>query len=139
MTPALKEWSAAVHALLDGRQTVLLRKGGIGEKRFEVAAHEFLLFPTVAHSHAERVRPEHRDLLGPAAADSTDECVLLRAAAKVVAALPVNRPEGLDAIEDLHIWSRVGARRPARLSAQAQTGRLGGLRDPAGRAGPAGA
>ncbi|COW51704.1 Domain of uncharacterised function (DUF1802) [Mycobacterium tuberculosis] len=68
MTPALKEWSAAVHALLDGRQTVLLRKGGIGEKRFEVAAHEFLLFPTVAHSHAERVRPEHRDLLGPAAA-----------------------------------------------------------------------
>ncbi len=33
MTPALKEWSAAVHALLDGRQTVLLRKGGIGEKR----------------------------------------------------------------------------------------------------------
>ncbi|AIH85796.1 hypothetical protein IU15_12865, partial [Mycobacterium tuberculosis] len=77
VTPALKEWSAAVHALLDGRQTVLLRKGGIGEKRFEVAAHEFLLFPTVAHSHAERVRPEHRDLLGPAAADSTDECVLL--------------------------------------------------------------
>ncbi len=33
VTPALKEWSAAVHALLDGRQTVLLRKGGIGEKR----------------------------------------------------------------------------------------------------------
>ena len=32
--PALKEWSAAVHALLDGRQWVLLRKGGIGEKRF---------------------------------------------------------------------------------------------------------
>ncbi len=28
MTPALKEWSAAVHALLDGRQKVLLRKGG---------------------------------------------------------------------------------------------------------------
>ncbi len=54
--PALKEWSAAVHALLDGRQRVLLRKGGIGEKRFELAAREFLLFPTVAHSHAERVR-----------------------------------------------------------------------------------
>ena len=70
--PALKEWSAAVHALLDGRQLVLLRKGGIGEKRFEVAAAEFVLFPTVAHSHVERVRPEHRDLLPRAAADSTD-------------------------------------------------------------------
>ncbi len=104
-TPALKEWGAAVHALLDGRQRVLLRKGGIGEKRFELAAREFLLFPTVAHSHAERVRPEHQDLLGPAAADSTDEQLVIRAAAKVVAAVPVERPDGLTTIEDLHIWT----------------------------------
>ncbi|OBH28725.1 hypothetical protein A9X03_10035 [Mycobacterium sp. E1715] len=104
-TPALKEWSAAVHALLDGRQRVLLRKGGIGEKRFELAADEFLLFPTVAHSHAERVRPEHRDLLEAAAADSTEDRLVIRAAAKVVAAVPVNQPEGLPSIEDLHIWT----------------------------------
>jgi hypothetical protein len=108
--PALKEWSAVVHALLDGRQRVLLRKGGIGEKRFEVAAQEFLLFPTVAHSHAERVRPEHRELLDTAAADSTDEHLVVRAAAKVVAALPVNRPEGLGEIEGLHIWTAESVR-----------------------------
>jgi hypothetical protein len=110
VTPALKEWSAAVHALLDGRQTVLLRKGGIVEKRFEIAAHEFLLFPTVAHSHADRVRPEHRDLLDDAAADSTDEHLLVRAAAKVVAALPVERPDGLAEIADLHIWTAESVR-----------------------------
>lgn len=110
MTPALKEWSAAVHALLDGRQTILLRKGGIGEKRFDVAAREFLLFPTVAHSHTERVRPEHRDLLAPAAIDSVEDALLLRAAARVVAALPVNRPEGLEEIEDLHIWTAESVR-----------------------------
>src|SRR5271167_142748 len=110
MTAALKEWSAVVHALLDGRQRVLLRKGGIGEKRFEVADQEFLLFPTVAHSHAERVRPEHRDLLEAAAPDSTDERLLLRAAAKVVAVLPVNRPDGLEALEDLHIWTAESVR-----------------------------
>lgn len=109
-TPALKEWSAAVHALLDGRQRVLLRKGGIGEKRFELAAREFLLFPTVAHSHAERVRPEHQDLLAPAAADSTDDELVIRAAAKVVAAVPVERPDGLPAIEDLHIWTAESVR-----------------------------
>ncbi|OIN81147.1 DUF1802 family protein [Mycobacterium malmoense] len=108
--PALKEWSAVVHALLQGRQRVLLRKGGIGEKRFEVAAQEFLLFPTVAHSHAPRVRPEHRDLLDAGAADSTDDRLVVRAAAKVVAAVPVNRPENLPAIEDLHIWTAESVR-----------------------------
>lgn len=108
--PALKEWSAVVHALLDGRQRVLLRKGGIHEKRFDVAAREFVLFPTVAHSHAQRVRPEHRDLLATATADSTDDGVIVRAAAKVVAALPVNRPDQLEAIEDLHIWTAESVR-----------------------------
>jgi hypothetical protein len=108
--PALKDWSAVVHALLDGRQRVLLRKGGIGEKRFELAAREFLLFPTVAHSHAPRVRPEHRDLLRAGAPDSTDERLVLRAAAKVVAAQEVDRPDGLSAIEDLHIWTAESVR-----------------------------
>ena len=108
--PALKEWSAVVHALLDGRQRVLLRKGGIHEKRFEVAASEFVLFPTVAHSHAARVRPEHRHLLDKAAADSTTDDIVVRTAAKVVAAIAVERPDNLPAMEDLHIWTAASVR-----------------------------
>jgi hypothetical protein len=108
--PALKEWSAAVHAMLDGRQTVLLRKGGIHEKRFTVTASRFLLFPTVAHSHIERVRPEHRDLLDPAASDSTDDTVVVRAGAKVVGAVEVNRPEAIDEIAPFHIWTAESVR-----------------------------
>jgi hypothetical protein len=103
--PALKEWSAAVHAMLDGRQTVLLRKGGIHEKRFSLESSHFLFFPTVAHSHAQRVRPEHRDLLPSASSDSTEAEIVLRAGAKVVAAVEVNRPEGLEGIAPLHIWT----------------------------------
>lgn len=103
--PALKEWSAAVHAMLDGRQTVLLRKGGIHEKRFTLDSAHFLFFPTVAHSHAQRVRPEHRDLLKRAAADSTERDIVLRAGAKVVAAVEVHRPESLEDIAPLHIWT----------------------------------
>ena len=34
----------------------------------------------------------------------------MRAAAKVVAALPVNRPDGLRQIEDLHIWTAESVR-----------------------------
>jgi hypothetical protein len=108
--PALKEWSAAVHAMLEGRQTVLLRKGGIHEKRFTVDSPHFLFFPTVAHSHAQRVRPEYRQLLAPAAADSSEAELVLRAGAKVVAAVEVTRPEGLEDIASLHIWTAESVR-----------------------------
>jgi hypothetical protein len=96
--------------MLDGRQTVLLRKGGIHEKRFTLDASRFLFFPTVAHSHAARVRAEHRDVLKAAAADSTDSTVVLRAGAKVVAAVEVNREEGLADIAGLHIWTAASVR-----------------------------
>jgi hypothetical protein len=65
----------------------VLRAGGIHEKWFAVSASRFLLFQRVAHSHAERVRPEHRDLLDDAAADSSDHAIVLRASAKVVVAI----------------------------------------------------
>jgi hypothetical protein len=106
-TLALKEWGAAVHALLDGRQTVLLRKGGIHEKAFAVegAGQPFLVFPTVAHSHAERVRPEHADLLGLGAADVAEDALTVRCGLEIVGAVPVARPTELPAIADLHIWT----------------------------------
>jgi hypothetical protein len=105
---ALNEWSAAVHGLLAGRQAVLLRKGGIHEKRFavpEAGAEPFLLFPTVAHAHAERVRPEHADLLAPGRDDVTEESFVVRAAARLVAAVEVRRPDRIDALEPWHIWT----------------------------------
>lgn len=110
-TLALKEWSAVVHALLAGRQTVLLRKGGIHEKAFRLdGAAAFVLFPTVAHSHAERVRLEHRDLLEPGARDVDDTGFWVRAGVTVVDAIDVTRPERLEEIEDLHIWTSESVR-----------------------------
>ena len=109
-TLALKEWSAAVHAMLDGRQTVLLRKGGIHEKRFDVAASEFVFFPTVAHGHSERVRAPYLALLDAAAPDSDEDAVVIRAGAKVVAAVEVRRPDGLPDLEDTHIWTAESVR-----------------------------
>lgn len=105
MTPALKEWGAAIHALLAGRQTVLLRKGGIHEKRFAVGADRFLLFPTYAHTHAESTRPEFHDLLAAGDADATPDALTIRAAARVVAAVPVARPEAIGALERYHLWT----------------------------------
>lgn len=112
-TIALKEWGAAIHALLEGRQTVLLRKGGIHERVFDTsrAREPFVLFPTVAHSHAERVRPEHADLLARGAADVDDDAFTVRAGVSLVAAVPVARPERLDEVADLHIWTAESVRR----------------------------
>jgi hypothetical protein len=110
---ALKEWGAAVHALLDGRQTVLLRKGGIHEKAFVApeAGGGFLLFPTVAHTHAERTRPEHHDLLAAGDADATADAVVIRAAVHLIGVVEVRRPDALPDISDLHIWTDASVRR----------------------------
>lgn len=104
---ALKEWGAVVHALLAGRQTVLLRKGGIHEKAFAspAAGGGFVLFPTVAHSHEERTRPAHRDLLAPGEADVAEDHVVLRAGIEVVDVVEVAHPDRLPQIGDLHIWT----------------------------------
>jgi hypothetical protein len=106
-TVALKEWAAVAHALLDGRQTVLLRKGGIHEKAFTVegGGEPFVIFPTVAHSHAERVRREHTDLLPAGEADVADEAFTVRCGLVVLDAVAVSRPERLPEIADLHIWT----------------------------------
>jgi hypothetical protein len=106
-TLALKEWGAVAHALLDGRQTLLLRKGGIHEKAFAVrgGGGGFVLFPTVAHSHADRVRPEHADLLPLGERDVTDGSLTVRCAVVIVEAVEVTRPEGLAEVADLHIWT----------------------------------
>jgi hypothetical protein len=106
-TIALKEWGAVVHALLNGRQTVLLRKGGIHEKAFTVADGGLptVVFPTVAHSHTDRVRPEHASLLPLGAADVTDEALTIRCGLRIVGVVPVRAPDRLPEIADLHIWT----------------------------------
>lgn len=108
-TLALKEWGAVACALLDGRQTLLLRKGGIAEKAFSLngVTTPFVLFPTVAHSHRERVRCEHHDVLacGEAQVDPHANTFVVRVGLTVVGAVPVRRPARLHLVEDLHIWT----------------------------------
>lgn len=55
---AFKEWDVVCEALESGRQTVILRKGGIHEGRegFSFAHEEFLLFPTRFHAQGDHVK-----------------------------------------------------------------------------------
>ncbi len=62
---ALKEWAVTVQALAQGQQVFLLRKGGIHEpgKNFQVAAAEFLLYPTYEHQREDLIKDQHRPSL----------------------------------------------------------------------------
>lgn len=59
---ALKEWAIVCKALEDGKQILLLRKGGIMEfrKGFEIKHYEFFLYPTYEHQSKESIKDEYK-------------------------------------------------------------------------------
>ena len=93
---ALKEWALVCARLLDGRQAIMLRKGGIDEKGFWVDADEFLLYPTYFHQMAEKVRQEFA-AAGEVAADLLELLEVAGADVGLVVALLEDRlVEGAD-------------------------------------------
>jgi hypothetical protein len=61
---AFKEWAVVCAALSSGRQTIILRKGGIDEGRegFRVKHREFWLLPTRFHQDASQLTADARTL-----------------------------------------------------------------------------
>ena len=59
MRVAFKEWAIVVDALGRGEQIILLRKGGLAERRggFKIEHERFLLFPTLFHQQCDSVVP----------------------------------------------------------------------------------
>ena len=101
--PALKEWAFVCKLLLEGRQSIMLRKGGIDEKGFWVEAGEFFLFPTYFHQMAEKVRPEFAsECAGLLATPPPEGLLQMSGVARVVEHIEVRRPEGMDLLRDLH-------------------------------------
>ena len=62
---ALKEWAVVCRALEEGRQVLLLRKGGILEYRqgFKVKHDRFLLFPTYEHQSKDHLQADYSNKL----------------------------------------------------------------------------
>lgn len=70
---AFKEWAVVCQALAAGRQTIILRKGGIDEGRagFRVQHREFWLYPTHFHMAAESLTPDAAEFIRQAAINPT--------------------------------------------------------------------
>jgi len=69
---AFKEWAVICRALADGRQSLILRKGGIAEAggEFRPEHQRFLLEPTYFHEqHRTGIKPEFVPLLEAAEAE----------------------------------------------------------------------
>lgn len=105
---ALKEWAVAVKALSEGKQILILRKGGIhiDDREFRVVHPEFMLYPTYEHQNAELVKPEYQDGLQQTL-DENDVpgLVSLGYWCQVTDKFQVSEQDLLDEVSPYHIWT----------------------------------
>lgn len=108
VTWALKEWQAAVVALLQGQTVLLLRKGGIREDRgqFRVATRQVLLLPTLEHQNLQLLKPAYRSWLGNPAPVSDGGMVSYAGWAEITHVLPLNPPAVAYDLLPYLIWNR---------------------------------
>lgn len=105
---ALKEWAVVCRALEEGRQVMLLRKGGILEYRqgFEVRHKKFLLFPTFEHQSKDHLQPDYAprldEVLKGAPAAGTNR---MTGYAEVGEVREVTDRSVLKKLEKYHVWN----------------------------------
>ena len=95
-----KEWALVCEALGTGRQSVIIRKGGISEGRegFAFRYRDFFLFPTFFHGQLDRVRESNGVLPMPPA-----KGVEIRYLARVKEACVLTDWEEVRRLEPLHV------------------------------------
>ena len=101
----LKEWASVCQALADGRQIILLRKGGINDAGgvFELEERAFLLFPTYLHQKRHLLKPSEHAAFQEQ--DSEPASVHLKTAALVTDVLKLRSRAQVDALDAEHVWT----------------------------------
>ncbi|HEV8718429.1 MAG TPA: DUF1802 family protein [Candidatus Binatia bacterium] len=105
---ALKEWAVVVHALGSGKQLVLLRKGGLHERRghFATEPREFFLFPTYVHQMAQGVvSGAAADLRAVMESRPAEDHLVISYYASVEDLVWLDTHECLAALADWHCWT----------------------------------
>jgi hypothetical protein len=102
MSIGFKEWALVCDALGSGRQSIILRKGGIAEGRdgFRFQHRIFLLMPTLFHEQVNKLKlPESTQIPQP---KTGTHSLTLRAVAEWTQDL--TDWEQIKRLETLHIW-----------------------------------
>lgn len=104
---ACKEWASVCAALASGRQSLLLRKGGIAEPSgdFQVQSKWFWLYPTYVHQQQTQLR-ETQWLEKGEAFRAHDKKILLFHLAEVVETFQLTKFEILEKLEPFHVLSK---------------------------------
>ena len=95
-----KEWAVVCDAFARGRQSIIVRKGGIaeGSAGFSFRHQEFYLFPTWFHEQADKVRTTHIHIPPQPAGEIEIQSLARLEYARVVTSWPV-----AEALAPLHI------------------------------------
>src|SRR5437588_13053585 len=105
---AFKEWAVICRALAEGRQALILRKGGIAETggEFTIEHTRFWLFPTYVHQQSSGIKPEAVPLLRQVEAAAPPAGVIrLSHFAEVAGVYHLHDMVGALRIRHLHLWS----------------------------------
>lgn len=106
---AFKEWAVICRALAEGRQSLILRKGGIAEAdgQFRPEHDRFLLYPSFFHEqHRTGIKPDLLPLLEAAEAEKPPAGVIrFTHFATVPALFHVTDLDKALALDGLHGWT----------------------------------
>lgn len=105
---AFKEWAVICWLLAEGRQAIILRKGGIAEQGdlFEPEHRRFWLYPTYLHQKADALTPEAAQFLQLAERERPAEGIVrLSHLAEVVGIYQLHDIVGPLRLMGLHGWS----------------------------------
>jgi hypothetical protein len=104
---AFKEWAAICRALADGRQSLILRKGGIAEDAgaFRLEATRFLLYPTFVHQQETELREDAKELLDAVQRERPTSGVRIEAWGEVTGIYQIRKLWPALLLAHLHFWS----------------------------------
>ena len=105
---AFKEWAAIVQALSEGKQILIIRKGGIREEtgEFQLEHNEFFLFPTFEHQNPEDLKPQAHGYLKKALLEQPKKNQIpIRYYAEVQKIIRMENEADISRINAHHVWS----------------------------------
>jgi hypothetical protein len=108
ISAALKEWAVVCKALEDGRQVLLLRKGGIMEYRqgFQMRHNTFFLYPTFEHQSRDFIQADYVEKFEMIMnAQPSERKNTITSYARSVAVKQITDTSLLSSLRKYHIWN----------------------------------